>query len=179
MNKNGETVYAFIDSQNLNLGVQNDIIRRGKKIYSGWKLDFKRFYVHLQDRYGVDRAYLFIGRKPGEEKLHRFLEKAGYNVVYKPTVRLPDGTTKGNVDAELIVHAMTENSSYDKAIIVAGDGDYAVLAKYLDEQGKLDRILAPNKLSYSSLLKPYALKGKMSYVSDMKKRLEYRKRGHE
>lgn len=34
------TVYAFIDSQNLNLGVQSQ----------GWKLDFAKFRVFLKDK---------------------------------------------------------------------------------------------------------------------------------
>lgn len=35
-------VYAFIDSQNLNLGTCKDIYRNKKLIYKGWKLDFKK-----------------------------------------------------------------------------------------------------------------------------------------
>jgi hypothetical protein len=42
-------IYAFIDSQNLNLGVQNDIIdKNGVKVYTGWKLNFKKFYFYLK-----------------------------------------------------------------------------------------------------------------------------------
>jgi len=43
--------YAFIDSQNLNLGVKNQ----------GWRLDFKKFRVYLAEKYCVKVAYLFIG----------------------------------------------------------------------------------------------------------------------
>ena len=43
--------YAFIDSQNLNLATQT----------LGWKLDWKRFRVYLAEKYGVTKAYLFIG----------------------------------------------------------------------------------------------------------------------
>lgn len=43
--------YAFIDSQNLNLGVQD----------LGWQLDFKRFRVYLKEKFHVRRAYLFLG----------------------------------------------------------------------------------------------------------------------
>ena len=38
-------VYAFIDSQNLNLGTSKDIYKNGKLIYKGWKLDFKKFGI--------------------------------------------------------------------------------------------------------------------------------------
>ena len=48
------TVYAFIDSQNLNLGIRS----------LGWNLDFKRFRVYLKDKYDVKKAFLFIGYNP-------------------------------------------------------------------------------------------------------------------
>ena len=38
-----ETVYAYIDSNNLNLGIEA----------LGWKLDFKRFRVYLKEKYNV------------------------------------------------------------------------------------------------------------------------------
>jgi hypothetical protein len=34
-------VYAFIDSQNLNLGTRTAIKKFGKVIYNGWVLDYK------------------------------------------------------------------------------------------------------------------------------------------
>lgn len=43
--------YAFIDSQNLNIGVANDIQYKGKRIYRGWKLDFKKFRRYLTDKH--------------------------------------------------------------------------------------------------------------------------------
>lgn len=37
MKKKHLIIYAFIDSQNLNLGTKKDIInKKGKKIYKGW-----------------------------------------------------------------------------------------------------------------------------------------------
>ncbi|MBU4348509.1 hypothetical protein KJ671_03370, partial [Patescibacteria group bacterium] len=43
--------YAFIDSQNLNLSIQDQ----------GWKLDLIRFKVYLKEKYSVSKAYIFIG----------------------------------------------------------------------------------------------------------------------
>jgi uncharacterized LabA/DUF88 family protein len=172
-----EKVYAFIDSQNLNLSVLNDIYDKhtGKLIYKGWKLDFLRFFIYIKDKYKVAKAFLFIGRVPGNESLYRFLEEVGYQVIYKPTLEHWDGKEKiikGNVDAELVLQAMVEFPNFDKAIIVAGDGDYYCLIKYLDDQNKLGRIIIPNKMSYSSLLSGYSRY--FVYVTDLKKKLEYR-----
>ena len=61
---------------------------------------------------------------------------------------------KGNVDADLVLWVMKEMKSYDKAIIVSGDGDFYSLVEYLDAQGKLLKILAPNA-HYSGLFNRY------------------------
>ena len=145
--------YAFIDSQNLNLGVQK----------VGWKMDWKKFRQWLKDKYNVEKAYMFIGYVPDNEKLYKQMQEAGYVVVLKPTVdmlmteeELKDEkhVTKGNADAELVLYGVKEMPHYDKAIVVSGDGDFYCLVEYLDQQGKLAQVLAPNS-HYSSLYKPY------------------------
>lgn len=137
--------YAFIDSQNLNLGVRSQ----------GWRLDFARFRIYLADKYRVKKAFLFIGFIPKNKELYEFLINAGYTLVYKPVVESKKhAKTKGNVDAELVLHAMIEFSHYDKAIIVSGDGDFYCLVEYLDKKRKLSKIIVPNK-KYSSLLRKF------------------------
>ncbi|OQY66266.1 hypothetical protein B6D29_02940 [Microgenomates bacterium UTCPR1] len=153
------TIYAFIDSQNLNLSVLNDVVsKRTKKIiYHGWKLDFKKFFFYLKAKYKVDKAYLFIGYKEEYSSLYNHLKGAGFNIIFKPTLD-PNGKTKGNVDAELVLNAVDLLSKYDKAIIVTGDGDFHCLVEYLIKKNKLFKLLIPNQFSYSSLLrkfKPY------------------------
>ena len=68
MKRNG-SVYAFIDSQNLNLGVRDQ----------GWKLDFGRFRVYLKDKYKVEEAFLFIGYIPQNRNLYDSLKKLDIN----------------------------------------------------------------------------------------------------
>ena len=67
-------VYAFIDSQNLNLGIRSQ----------GWELDFKKFRLYLKNKYHVEKAYLFIGLVPGNEQLYTSLLEMGYVLVFKP-----------------------------------------------------------------------------------------------
>ncbi|HCC67986.1 TPA: hypothetical protein DEP90_02115 [Patescibacteria group bacterium] len=139
--------YAFIDSQNLNLGVKS----------MGWDLDFKKFRIYLRNKYNVTQALLFIGHVTGNEKLYTTLQRYGYILVFKPTLEFKQNgkvKIKGNVDAELVLHSMIEINNYDKAIIVSGDGDFHCLIEYLDEVNKLGRILVPNK-KYSSLLRKF------------------------
>jgi len=68
--------YAFIDAQNLNLGVQR----------VGWKMNWKKFRQYLKDEYNVEKAYMFIGYVPDNESLYQQMKDAGYLVVLKPTV---------------------------------------------------------------------------------------------
>ena len=157
-----QIVYAFIDSQNLNLAIHD----------AGWKLDFKRFHVYLRDKYNVKKAYLFIGYVPGNETLYTSLQNIGYIVVFKPTLERKDGVIKGNCDAELVLHCMIEYPNFAKAIIVSGDGDFHCLIEYLKENGKLFKVGVPHKRSFSALLRKFA--SDFFFVSDLRKNLGYK-----
>jgi hypothetical protein len=137
-------IFAFIDAQNLNLGVRSQ----------EWQLDWRKFRQYLRNKYHVTQAYCFIGYKAGNESLYTFLQECGYILILKPTMELPDGNVKGNVDAELVLHTMIQYNNYDKAIIVSGDGDFHCLIEYLVLNEKLLLILAPNRY-YSGLLRKY------------------------
>lgn len=145
---NKKRIYAFIDSQNLNLGVRS----------LDWKIDYKKFRLFLKNKYSVEKAFIFIGMVSNNQKLYTELQNAGFILVFKHTVSyLKDGkeTVKGNVDSELVLHAAAiEFPNYDQAIIISGDGDFSCLVEYLIEKEKLLKIFAPNK-KYSKLLKPY------------------------
>ncbi len=162
-------VHAFVDSQNLNLGVESQ----------GWKLDWRKFRQYLRNKYNVVKAYLFIGQVAGNESLYTFLQKCDYILIFKPTLERKEGNKviiKGNVDAELVLHSMIEYKNYDKAIIVSGDGDFHCLVEYLDKQGKLLKILAPTK-HYSSLLRKFNSKNYIIRIDLLRSSLEQKKTG--
>lgn len=156
--------YAFIDSQNLNLGVRSQ----------GWKLDWRKFRQYLRNKYNVTNSFLFVGYKPGNEALYTSLQQKGFIVILKPTMELPDKSVKGNVDAELVLHTMIQYPNYDKAMIVSGDGDFFCLIEYLVQKKKLLHLLTPNK-NYSKLFKPYS--GFIIRVDQLKGSLEQKKTG--
>ena len=165
--------YAFIDSQNLNLGTSKDIYDKNNNlIYKGWKLDFKRFRVYLKDKYKVGKAFLFIGKMPDNENLYQKLEEDGYILIFKPILEI-NGKIKGNVDAELVLHTMIEFDNYDKAIVVSGDGDFHCLVEYLVEKKKFLHLMIPNDRGYSSLLKKFK-DDYFVYLSGLRKKLEYK-----
>ena len=142
-----EKIYAFIDSQNLNLGIRS----------AGWQLDFRKFRIYLRNKYDVEKAFLFLGYVSGNEKLYTNLQRYGYIIIFKPTLEFKNGRRqkiKGNVDAELVLHSVMEKDNYDRAIIVSGDGDFYCLVEYLVNLRKLEKILVPN-YKYSRLLKHF------------------------
>jgi len=159
-----ENNYAFIDSQNLNLSIQGQ----------GWKLDFKRFRKYLDDKYGVTKAFIFIGYIATNESLYTALQMYGYILIFKPTLTLPSGKPKGNIDAELVLHAMIEYSNYKKAIIVSGDGDFYCLIEHLKKREKLERVIIPDRYKFSSLLREFT--SDMVFMNDLKDKLDYKKR---
>jgi uncharacterized LabA/DUF88 family protein len=181
MPKNDKITYAFIDSQNLNLGIRNNIKSKdGKIIYKGWKLDFHKFRKYLTDKYQVSTAFLFIGEVPKYRNLYKHLKKCGFSIIFKPTLnKYSNGktVTKGNVDCELVLYSSAKLiNDFDDAIIVSGDGDFYCLYEYLIEKNKLKKILIPNKFSYSSLLREFP--NKIDYISNKRKILEKEKGGY-
>lgn len=154
--------YAFIDSQNLNLAIRTQ----------GWVLDFKRFRKYLEDKYSVTKALLFIGYVETNQNLYVSLQEDGYILVFKPTLHLPDGRVKGNVDADLVLNAMIEYSNYDKAVIVTGDGDFYCLIEYLIKQNKLLKLIIPDQNQYSSLLRKFMKS--VVFMNNLKGKLEYK-----
>lgn len=165
--KEKKRVYAFIDSQNINMGVS------AKK----WTLDWRKFREYLKKKYGVEKAYLFIGYIDTNEELYKRLEEDGFIVIYKKVLAVTkdDVTTyKGNVDAEMVLHTMIEYPNYDSAVICTGDGDFLCLIEYLEKNNKLEKIIAANK-RFSTLLKEYT-----KYIVDLyslKRVLGYRRKG--
>lgn len=135
--------YAFIDSQNVNLAIRSQ----------GWKLDWGKLRVYLESKYNISVAYLFLGYLPGNEDLYINLQKSGFVCVFKPTLVLPNGKIKGNVDAELVMQTMIDLSNFDQAVIVSGDGDFYCLVRYLIDHKKMFKMLIPNQKRYSALLK--------------------------
>ena len=93
---------------------------------------------------------------PSNENLYRSLQEAGNILIFKPVLEIKGRAMKGNVDAELVLHAMIQYPNYDMAVIVTGDGDFACLVEYLYGQDKLKRVLSPSTKKSSRLLKKQA-----------------------
>ena len=164
-----ELNFAFIDAQNVNLGVRSQ----------GWILDWRKFRQYLRNKYNITKAYIFIGQISGNEALYTYLQECGYILIFKPTLDRKIGKEiiiKGNVDAELVLHCMIQLKNFNKAVIITGDGDFHCLIEYLADNGKLLKVLAPTK-HYSSLLRKFNKNNYVLRIDMLRESLEQKKTG--
>ena len=118
---------------------------------------------------------MFIGYIKGNSDLYKFLQNAGFICIFKPTLEYKDGSTKGNVDADLVLHTMIEYQNYDKAVIVTGDGDFYCLVKYLIDKNKLKALIIPNQLKFSALLNFKICRPFLRFMNNLNIKLGHKK----
>lgn len=159
-----ENNYAFIDGQNLNLSTRE----------MGWLLHERMFRVYLDEKYGVTKAYYFIGYVESNQALYTALKAKGYVLVHKK-VLIVAGEPKGNCDSNMVLQAMIDIGNYDKAVIVTSDGDFACLVDHLKKKDKLKCVLSPCRNGCSCLLTEAAGQ-QIAFMDDLRDRLEYKKK---
>lgn len=127
---------AYIDGANLHKGIAE----------SGWKLDYRRFRVWLDEKYAVSAAYIFIGLMPKHKELYTYLQECGFMLIFKEVVYDGDGKAKGNCDADLVLKTVIDfyEKKFEKAVLVTSDGDYAGLVNFLKENNAFTCLLSPN-----------------------------------
>ncbi|OHA24178.1 MAG: hypothetical protein A3B11_02055 [Candidatus Taylorbacteria bacterium RIFCSPLOWO2_01_FULL_44_26] len=142
--KRKENNYAYIDGANLYRGVFD----------MGWILDYSRFRIWLKERYGVSRAYIFIGLVQKYTDLYAMLQESGFTLIFKETIYDQNGKPKGNCDADLVLHVVRDvfEGKNDKSLIVSSDGDYASTIKFLKEKKKILVVLSPHPKNKCSIL---------------------------
>ncbi|MDP2598308.1 MAG: NYN domain-containing protein [Candidatus Liptonbacteria bacterium] len=161
MARRQEKNFAFVDSQNVHKGIES----------LGWTLDWRKFRIHLLEKYSVKTAYLFIGFMPEHNDMYADLQKAGFVLKFKPVLSASTARIKGNVDADLVLQAMIDYYSYDKAVVVTSDGDFYSLIRHLHDNDKLRIVLSPYVKTCSTLLKKTA-KEKIAFMDTLRPKLE-------
>jgi hypothetical protein len=118
-----ENNFAYVDGANLYKGIRS----------LGWSLDYKKFRVWLSEKYSIRAAYLFIGLIPKNKELYKYLQECGFTLVFKEVIYDGSGKPKGNCDADLVLQVTRDayENKFHQAVIVASDGDYAGLVKFL------------------------------------------------
>lgn len=139
----------------------------------GWKLSYRRFRVYLREKYHVSRAYVFIGYVLQNQELYKSLQKAGFILVFKPTLPDKNGEVKGNVDADLVLQVMLDYDKFRRAVVVSSDGDFYSLVRHLYKNRKLEAVLSSYIKTCSVLLKKEA-KERIQFLDRLKAKLEYK-----
>lgn len=135
--------WAFIDMQNLYKGIKD----------RGWKIKWELFRQQLNEKFSVSKAIGFLGFVPENRYLYKQLRNAGFILEFRRVQRLSDGTIiGGNVDADLASYVMDYKMNYDKAIVVADDGDYCRTLRSLKKQNKLKMVISSHVLKETSQL---------------------------
>ena len=154
--------HAYIDGANLHKGTMS----------LGWRVDYKKFYVWLRDKYRIKRAYIFLGYLPEFDRTYARMSEAGFLVRFREITRDADGKIKGNCDTDMAVRCVrdVQESIFDQAVIISGDGDFDCLVRYLQEKDKMAGILSPNRWCSILLLKTGA---SLVYLDDFKEYVDF------
>lgn len=177
---------TFIDGQNLHLGTTKCSVCAKKKnthlslmkyddcvCGKAWKIDLYKFRVYLKDKYKVDRAYYFLGHlKEGYDYLYRSIQEAGFIVVFKDHTGNLTSQKKGNVDTDIVFEVMKSvlEDTFEKILLVSGDGDYSKLVDYLIKKEKFEKILFPNK-DFASSLYNKLVQERLDYLESVKEKI--------
>ncbi|MCL2085654.1 NYN domain-containing protein [Candidatus Saccharibacteria bacterium] len=166
---------AFIDGQNLHLSTTG--------ARKSWKVDLERFRVYLREKYKVGKAYYFIGYyMESQYDLYKHIQEAGFILMFREHHEDMASIKKGNVDTDIVFSVMkslVEREKFNRIVLVSGDGDYFRLIQYLAEKDKLEKILAPNRKSFSSLYKQFIDNKFFAFLDDgsTKKKIQHKKQG--
>jgi len=151
----------------------------GANLYSGskfldWGFDYKSFYIWLYENFKTDKIYLFLGWVEENKDLYDFLEKIGYKIIFKKTLK-SKGQIKGNCDAELVLKATEDiiRKDFDDFVLVSSDGDFACLLEFAKNEKKNIKVISPSKkLSY--LIR--RLFCEVTYLGSLEKKLKGKKK---
>lgn len=159
--------YAFIDGNNLILGLRNQ----------DWKIDYQKFHRFLKDKYRIMKAFWFVGYISGNEKIYQKLVRAGFALIFKKTVIDRFDKAKGNVDVLLTVKCFEELENFDGMVLVSGDGDFVDLIQSIKRRGKKTKIIVPNGKFFPKLFAPLSKECLFLSWRNIRKKIEYRKNG--
>lgn len=148
MKKKAPKTYAFIDASNIIYGTRDE----------GWKVDFKKLYKYLTQRYNCKTIYYFAGVEKNNEKqkfFYKKLKRFGYDLILKEVkiYQQIDGgkIRKANCDVDLTFYAMRDKEEFERGIFLTGDGDFFVLLDYLHKAKKEVIVIANVKRTAKEL----------------------------
>lgn len=133
------------------------------------KIDFEKIWDSINSReseYLTEATvYLIRSQDFDSEKFETKLRKWGYKIQAKNAHRVvKDGRVfykQTNLDVEITVDCIRKIDTFDKWILMSGDGDFAYLCRYMQQYGKEVEVWS-FKECYNPVLEP----DKITFISD-------------
>lgn len=136
---------VYIDAQNVHKSLQ---------YYHNRTIDWWRFFVYCASKFQATKVKIFFWYVQKYQWLYDKLSKCWFDICFKETLILPDGTIKWNVDIDIAIVLMRDFYEWDIAQIylVTGDGDYNSLIDFAKEKAIFWSVLIPWINNSSKLL---------------------------
>lgn len=159
-------VAVFIDAANVFYAQKN----------LGWRISYEKLKKYFERECTGSRVFLYNAIDPNNTGQIRFvnkLESFGLEVVSRriKKIRTSSGTSiiKGNVDIELSMGMLEHINSYDTAILMSGDSDFAPVVDKIKRLGKntvvisTDRYVSRELLDRAKYIDIEELKGEVKF----------------
>lgn len=111
--------------------------------------DLKKYLVNIIETKGdkISEAKLkLLDRHLKRVRFYLKIEKFGFNLILKPVKTFFDAEglpiRKANCDVDMAFHLMRDRNSFERVLVLSGDGDFLPVLKYLREAKKEVIILA-------------------------------------
>lgn len=117
----------------------------------GWKVDYKRLMKYLKNSCDLIFVYFYyanVSHNSGQINFFEMLKDRGYILKTKPVkyIKTPKGSIlKGNLDIEMAVDMVTLADKFDTCVLMSGDSDFEVVAKYLKRSKKKIIVISTKK----------------------------------
>lgn len=131
--------------------------------------------IREKGKYMTDAKLVLLDRHLRRVHFYLKLQAFGYRLVLKPvkTYEDEDGnpTRKANCDVDMAFYMTQNDHSFDRAVVLSGDGDFLPVLKHLRKSGKEVYILARSKRTAKEI-KQFAASGfrDFEYLRELLKR---------
>lgn len=153
--------FMQVDLQNLFYAARN----------KGHKIDFEKIWTHFHERETefMTDAFIYMIRSPDfdSSKFESKLKSIGYNLKIKNVLKINKGKKsiykQSNHDVNITVDCLDRINSFNKWILMSGDGDFVDLCTYLKKKKKKIEVWGFREC-HNSILEPYA--DKIYFIED-------------
>lgn len=117
--------------------------------------DYEHLLTFFKGQFSSFQAFFYTGINPTNQHQKKFLlrlQHLGCKIVTKEIIKRADGSRKANLDVELALDFVELANTYDTAILVSGDGDFAPAIERIQRLGKRVEVVSYRTTTSQKLL---------------------------